>query len=123
MKSRTEASRPSLPRGYPQACLLLLLAEGPAHGYDLADQLHALGLAGLDTGALYRALRVMEQEGLVESWWEESSAGPARRTYWLTELGAASLQTWAAKISETSNHLSMFLHRHGEVAKELVASR
>jgi len=122
MTTRGEAKPATLPRNYPQACLLLLLAGGPAHGYELADRLRALGLAGLDTGALYRALRLMEQEGFVESWWEETSAGPARRTYWLTELGVASLETWAERIAETSRHLAMFLQRHGQVTKELAAA-
>ena len=115
MTTRGEAKPTTMPRNYPQACLLLLLAEGPAHGYELADQLRALGLASLDTGGLYRALRLMEQEGFVESWWEETSSGPARRTYWLTDLGVASLQTWAERIAETSRHLAKFLHRHRQV--------
>ena len=119
---RSKPEPPTLPRGYPQACLLLLLAEAPAHGYDLAERLQALGLASMDTGALYRALRAMEQEAFVESWWEETSAGPARRTYWLTERGEACLETWAVRISETSHHLALFLDRHGQVTKELVTA-
>ncbi len=112
----------TLPRGYPQACLLLLLAEAPSHGYDLAERLQAFGLAGMDTGALYRALRAMEQEGFVESWWEDTSAGPPRRTYWITEQGRTCLEDWAGRISDTSRHLRAYLNRHGQVTKELLAA-
>ena len=70
-----------LPRNYLRPCLLLLLAEGTSHGYELLDQVGALGLDRVDPGGLYRCLRSMEQEGLVRSEWAPSAAGPARRTY------------------------------------------
>src|SRR5688572_21574431 len=47
--------------------LLLLLAEGPTHGYDLLERLTARGfVAGeVDPGYLYRTLRGMEAAGAV----------------------------------------------------------
>ena len=86
-----------LPRNYLRASLLLLIAETPAHGYDLLDQIAQLGLRNVDPGGLYRALRVMEQDGLVASWWEHSSAGPARRSYRLTDEGVEWLHAWAGR--------------------------
>src|SRR5438105_15023419 len=48
--------------------LLLLLREGPLHGYELLDRIPELGLEGrLDVGNLYRLLRALEDEGLVRS--------------------------------------------------------
>lgn len=108
-----------LPRNYLQACLLLLVAESPAHGYDLLEQLRELGFRRTDSGAVYRTLRFLEDDGLVESWWEEPIAGPARRTYRLTDLGAACLQGWAGALVESSCYLSSFLARH-EHLKERV---
>lgn len=82
---------PSLPRHYLRPCLLLLLAEGPSHGYELLEQVRALGIASAEPGGLYRYLRAMEHEALVTSWWEPSQSGPARRTYVLTAEGAGAL--------------------------------
>jgi DNA-binding PadR family transcriptional regulator len=59
----------SWPRGYLRPCLLLLIAEESAHGYDLLDRLEALGTPAIDAGTLYRALRAMERDRLVESRW------------------------------------------------------
>ena len=101
-----------LPRNFLRPCLLVLIAEQPSHGYDLIERLGSLGVAGTDPGGLYRTLRSMEQEGLVSSQWETSSAGPARRTYWLTDEGLDWLHAWAGTLRENRRVLSLFLRRY-----------
>jgi poly-beta-hydroxybutyrate-responsive repressor len=107
-----------LPRNYLQACLLLLIAESPTHGYDLLEQIRELGLRGVDAGGLYRALRVMERAGYVESWWEHSKAGPARRTYRLNGEGIEWLHAWTGALRETRRYLSAYLARYDRIAPE-----
>ncbi len=109
---------PGLPRNFVRSCLLLLTAEQPSHGYDLLDRLASLGVTGADAGGLYRTLRSMEQEGLVRSHWETSTAGPARRTYQLTEEGMDWLHAWAASHRETIRIMSAFLDRYRELAED-----
>ena len=65
-----------LPRNYLRPCLLLLLAEGTSHGYELLDQVATLGLDRVDPGGLYRCLRAMDKEGLVRSTWAPSTMAP-----------------------------------------------
>jgi poly-beta-hydroxybutyrate-responsive repressor len=106
-----------LPRNYLRASLLLLIGESPAHGYDLLEQIKELGLANVDPGGLYRALRVMEQDGLVASWWEHSSAGPARRSYRLTEDGVDWLHAWAGALREGRRFLTAYLSRYDAISE------
>lgn len=74
--------------------LALLLHYGDSHGYTLMERLHEFGLGDFDTGAVYRALRDMEDEGWVSSNWDtEETQGPARRVYSLTQLGDQLLNT------------------------------
>lgn len=101
-----------LPKNFTRPCLLLLLAERPSHGYDLLERLSQLGLKTIDPGGLYRALRAMEQEGLVRSRWEASELGPARRTYQATEEGRDWLHAWAGTLRETRRIISGFLTRY-----------
>ncbi|MFN2557548.1 MAG: PadR family transcriptional regulator [Nitriliruptorales bacterium] len=101
-----------LPRNFVRPCLLLLIAEAPAHGYDLLEKLTELGLVRIDPGGLYRALRAMEQEGLVRSWWEPSETGPDRRTYNLTAEGLDWLHAWAGSLREMKRLLGTFLVRY-----------
>lgn len=111
-----EEPQGGLPRNYLRACLLLLIGEAPAHGYELLEQIGKLGLGTVDPGGLYRALRVMEQDGIVESWWEHSVAGPARRTYRLTSEGYEWLHAWAGALRESHRFLSSYLDRYDRVA-------
>lgn len=110
----------ALPRNYLHGCLLLLVGELSTHGYNLLEQLSALGLTSVDSGAVYRALRRLNAEGLVESWWEHSDAGPARRRYRLTAAGAASLDAWGSTVAASSRCLNSFLDRQRHLREERV---
>lgn len=104
----------ALPRNFLRPCLLLLLREQPAHGYELLERLRPLGFVRDDPGGLYRALRGLERDGLVRSAWEPSSAGPDRRIYELTRAGMQELHRRAKSVAETADTLDVFLSRYGE---------
>ncbi len=107
-----------LPRNYLRPCLLLLVAEGTAHGYELLDGVRALGLGKVDPGGLYRCLRAMDEDGLVRSSWAPSSRGPARRTYTLTDEGRDWLHAMAGSLGEVHRILSVFRRRYLRVGDE-----
>jgi len=96
----------ALPRSYLRVALLAALAAGPAHGYDLLEQVRDLGVRVADPGGLYRALRAMERDGLVASWWEDSQYGPPRRTYQLAPEGRAELANEAVALRRTMHVLA-----------------
>jgi PadR family transcriptional regulator PadR len=100
---------------FEEPALLLLLRERPAHGYELLEALPEL-LPGqrVDMGNLYRALRRLEEEGLVRSAWDADAPGPARRVYELSDTGRELLGQWAAALSRARDRIDRFLERHGE---------
>ena len=121
---RTEEEAPALPKSFLRPCLLLLLREQPAHGYELLERLRPLGFAGDDPGGLYRALRALEFDGLVHSAWEPSQAGPNRRIYQLTRAGMEELHRRSKALARARSTLDDFLSRYGEfVALEDVHAR
>ena len=92
--------------------LLLLLAESPAHGYELLERLETLPEAPTaDRGHLYRTLRRLEAQGLVTAVWQMPQAGPARHTYTLTADGLQALDAWAGHIRAALTRLEGFLER------------
>ena len=103
-----------LPRNFVRPCLLLLLREQPAHGYQLLERLRPLGFTRDDPGRLYRALRALEHDGLVRSAWEPSSGGPDRRIYELTRRGTEELHRHATSLLGAREVLDLFLSRYGE---------
>jgi len=110
--------RESKVRGFTQARLLLKIAQKPAYGYELLDVLNQDDQSTLDPGGLYRALRSMEEDGLVLSAWDTSGGGPARRIYTLTDLGFEYLDAWAVNIRKTSQSLNDFLMEYESKFKE-----
>jgi PadR family transcriptional regulator PadR len=93
--------------------LLLLLREGPLHGYELLERIPELGVEGrVDIGNLYRLLRSLEDEGLVTSEWSAELPGPAKRTYELTAEGRKLLDRWAEALQRAEETISSFLERY-----------
>ncbi len=93
-----------------EPALLLLLSEGPTHGYELLDRLPELvAEERVDVGNVYRALRALEEEGLVVSEWQADLPGPAKRTYTLTEDGETALAAWRHALETLRDGLTAFL--------------
>lgn len=98
--------------GFIQPCLLLLLLEKPAHGYELLDRLGDFGLAEADPGGIYRNLKRLEEEGYIESTWETGGPGPARKEYRVTPEGEDLLHAWASALTQQKKNLERFLARY-----------
>jgi len=96
--------------------LLMLLHQGPAHGYTLAEQLAEFGLGELAPSVVYRTLRSMEERGWVSSTWdEEQTQGPPRRVYHITAQGDEALALWVEDLREAReriDHLLGVYERH-----------
>ena len=100
---------------FTEPVLLLTLRDGPAHGYELAERLGAwVPDERIDLGNLYRMLRAMEHEGLVESEWKHDLPGRTKRTYALASQGTRLLDAWAASLHETEALLSSFWGQYEE---------
>jgi DNA-binding PadR family transcriptional regulator len=71
----------------PPLLILTSLAEGPKHGYALAQDIGEFAGVELSPGALYGAITRLEERGLIESLPEVER----RRPYRLTPEGTAAL--------------------------------
>jgi PadR family transcriptional regulator PadR len=99
-----------------QPCLLLLLRRDEAHGYSLLADLDSFGFdpKRLDPTLVYRALRDMEDLGLVESHWDENSQGPRRRVYTLLQEGERQLSLWVEDLSRTRAEIDRLLKMYND---------
>jgi PadR family transcriptional regulator, regulatory protein PadR len=97
--------------GFLQPCLLALLAKENAHGYNLLQGLDRFGFEPdeLDPSLVYRALRDMEEQGLVRSNWGDESLGPQRRVYELTGDGQDALKIWVKDLERTREEIDRLL--------------
>ncbi len=104
-----------------EPCLLLLIAEKPAYGYELMSRLQDFGFGDdQDPGMVYRNLRRLENQGAIESQWDTSGSGPARRLYEITPDGSGYLRTWGQILTRNSERIHIFLQRFKTLKEELV---
>ena len=96
---------------YVEASVLLLLAERPAHGYELNERIREVFPVPEqlpDVSTIYRVLADLEAQGAVHSTWTAGDGG-GRKVYELTEVGRDLLSFWAARFQEEQTGLVRFL--------------
>jgi PadR family transcriptional regulator, regulatory protein PadR len=81
-------------RGVAEHCVLALLTTGEKYGFELARELGAKGRIIASEGTLYPLLARLRRNGLVQTSWRESTAGPPRRYYRLTRDGELALASF-----------------------------
>ncbi|GAB3662831.1 PadR family transcriptional regulator [Streptomyces sparsus] len=77
--------------------LLALLTRGPAHGYELKQDLEKLLGAAYpqpNVGQVYVTLGRLEKSGLIEGEDVEQSGRPNKRTYRITDAGREAVLGW-----------------------------
>ena len=77
--------------------VLDVLAFAPRHGYGISQALVSAGLQPIKGAQLYPALVRLEDDGAIESRWEQSESGPARKVYELTAAGRAQREELCAQ--------------------------
>ncbi len=98
---------------YTEACLLLLLAERPGHGYELAERLaEVFPLPNLtpDLSSIYRVIVELEDQGAVRSMWTAGSGG-GRKACELTDDGWKLLRFWEERLRAEQEGLARFFER------------
>jgi DNA-binding PadR family transcriptional regulator len=88
----------------PTYFVLASLLDGPLHGYAIIKRAEEMsgGRVRLATGTLYTALDRLTDEGHVRLVSEEIVAGRIRRSYGLTDDGAAALRAEAQRMAEAA---------------------
>jgi PadR family transcriptional regulator, regulatory protein PadR len=88
----TEGRRSQLLRGVLDLCLLAVMGDGPAYGYEMTKRLRARGLSIVGEGSIYPLLGRLERDGLVETHRAASNGGPPRKYYSLSPEGERALE-------------------------------
>jgi transcriptional regulator len=86
--------KPDLLQGTLDLLVLKILAQGPMHGYGIAQRILLLSRETLQVqqGSLYPALHRLEKRGLLRAEWKESENGRMAKLYALTAPGRKALQ-------------------------------
>lgn len=92
-------------KGTLEYCILLILAQNDAYASDIIEALKKVKLIVVE-GTLYPLLTRQKNAGLLSYRWEESTQGPPRKYYKLTDLGKRALneldQSWNELVESVS---------------------
>lgn len=93
-------------KGLLELCILNLLLEGEQYGYDIIRKVLEVPGFGITEGTLYPLLSRLRMQGMVQTRLVESSEGPARKYYSLTDKGRKTAATMNAHLQEILNGLN-----------------
>lgn len=78
-----------LKKGTLDMCVLAVLARGDSYAYELVSTLSET--MEISEGTIYPLMRRMQDDGLVSTYLMETSGGPPRKYYRLTDAGKKTL--------------------------------
>lgn len=87
----TDNAKSQMRKGMLEYCVLLLLSRQASYATDIIAQLKEAELIVVE-GTLYPLLSRLKKDGLLSYQWQESTQGPPRKYYELTEDGRTALQ-------------------------------
>jgi PadR family transcriptional regulator PadR len=96
-----ENTKAQMRKGVLEFCILSVLKEKEAYTSEILDTLKNAKLLVVE-GTIYPLLTRLKNDGLLSYRWEESTSGPPRKYYGLTEIGSRFLE----ELSNTWNELS-----------------
>jgi PadR family transcriptional regulator, regulatory protein PadR len=101
---KVENTQVQMRKGILEFCILEIIARGEAYASDMLEELTAAKMIVVE-GTLYPLLTRLKNAGLLDYSWVESSAGPPRKYYKLTDSGKEFLEllrlTWRELVDST----------------------
>lgn len=93
-------------KGVLEYCILLILSKGEAYVSDIIQSLKEARLLVVE-GTLYPLLTRLKNDELLSYSWKESTQGPPRKYYSLTEKG----KLFLSELENSWNDLNETIHR------------
>jgi PadR family transcriptional regulator PadR len=90
-------------------CLLSVIEEEASYGYEMVSKLRERGLDLASEGSIYPLLSRLQKQGLIEGYLVQSSEGPARKYYRMSEDGRETLEQWRREWQEFSRSVDAVL--------------
>lgn len=92
-----ENTKVQMRKGILEFCILGIISEGEVYASDILEGLKAANLLVVE-GTVYPLLTRLKNSGLLSYEWKESTSGPPRKYFTLTDQGIIALkelmQTW-----------------------------
>lgn len=105
-----ENTKAQMRKGVLEFCILSVLKEKDAYTSEILDTLKNAKLLVVE-GTVYPLLTRLKNDGLLSYRWEESSSGPPRKYYALTETGQIFLTELNGTWTELSDAVNLITNQ------------
>ena len=99
---KIENTKAQMRKGVLEYCILSILKDGEAYTSDILETLKEAKMLVVE-GTVYPLLTRLKNAGLLSYRWEESTSGPPRKYYGLTETG----KLFLTELTDTWDDLKM----------------
>ncbi len=99
---KIENTKAQMRKGVLEYCILSIIKDNDAYTSDILAQLKEAKMLVVE-GTVYPLLTRLKNTGLLNYRWEESTSGPPRKYYQLTEKGELFLEELKASWEELNN--------------------
>ena len=106
-----ENAKSQMRKGMLEYCILLILKERAAYASDIIQNLKEANLLVVE-GTLYPLLTRLKNDGVLAYEWQESSQGPPRKYYKLTDAGQTLLLQLDGAWRELENTVHLLKDRN-----------
>ena len=112
-----ENTQSQMRKGVLEFCILSIIKRGEVYPSDIIDEMKQANLNILE-GTLYPLLTRLKNADLLTYRWVESSSGPPRKYFLLTEKGARFYDELNATWSELANAVAALTSTNGQAHQE-----
>ena len=106
---KIENTKAQMRKGVLEYCILAILQHGDAYTSEILSTLNSAEMIVVE-GTIYPLLTRLKNSGLLTYRWEESTSGPPRKYYVLTENGTLFLEelnkTWGNLVNAVNQIIS-----------------
>lgn len=111
IKGRSEEMNIQFKKGILEICVLVLLNKQDHYGYELVRKIS--DNIEISEGSMYPLLRRLTKEGYFTTYFQESTSGPARKYYALTDKGRDYLKEQLQEWEEFSGAVNQLIKEGG----------
>ncbi|WP_167275116.1 PadR family transcriptional regulator [Dyadobacter arcticus] len=111
-----ENAQVQMRKGILEFCILHIISRGEVYASDMLDELTSAHIMVVE-GTLYPLLTRLKNSGWLDYKWVESSSGPPRKYYVLTEEGKIFLDSMQSTWVELAESVTTVIHRTEELSK------
>ena len=108
-----ENTKAQMRKGVLEFCILSVLKQQDAYTSEILETLKNAKLLVVE-GTIYPLLTRLKNDGLLTYRWEESTSGPPRKYYGLTETGQTFLEELNGTWTELSNAVNLITNQNTE---------